>query len=117
MIEFIAQGNCDVYTVTAADNPHSGLTCVLKHITVATNTFGAERVKFISEEENKKRQRYDALLKLNHENVIKYMDYGKNAKDVRLGRLCWYSLQEFLSGTVARVFEYSSYYCYSGTVT
>ena len=44
------------------------------------------------------RKRYDALLKLYHENVVKYIDYGRKQEDITCGRNYWYTLQEFQSG-------------------
>ena len=40
---------------------------------------------------------YEALIKLEHGNIVKYYDYGKNYNK-RLRMTSWYSLQEFLPG-------------------
>ena len=41
--------------------------------------------------------RYEALIQLEHENIVKYYDYGKSDNE-RLRPNTWYSLQEFLPG-------------------
>ena len=38
-------------------------------------------------------------MELEHENVVKYLDYGRNEPDMEMeGMACWYSLQEYHSG-------------------
>ena len=66
---------------------------VLKHITTFAEKDPAEEKKRAAKIEST----YEALIQLEHENIVKYYDYGKSDNE-RLRPNTWYSLQEFLPG-------------------
>ena len=66
---------------------------VLKHITTSAKKNRDEE----KEHATKIDLTYGALVKLEHENIVKYYDYGKSDNKKRK-KTSWYSLQEFLPG-------------------
>ena len=70
--------------------------CVLKRIPIRPSV---SAITDTQDERDKIALKYDALMKLEHENVVKYLDYGRNERDMEMeGMACWYSLQEYHSG-------------------
>ena len=81
--------------------------CVLKRIPVFSRVPAIEETK---DERDKIIGKYTALLELEHKNVVKYFDYGRNEPDMEVGGMaCWYSLQEYHSGKT--IYKPFIFYC------
>ena len=84
---------------------------VLKSITMS-----AEKLRDQAEKRAVKTNlTYDALIKLKHENIVKYYDYGKSDNE-RVRPNTWYSLQEFLPGKWSASWPSNVYVCAVGNV-
>ena len=77
--------------------------CVFKRIPIRPSV---SAIKDTQAERDKIIRKYAALMELEHENVVKYLDYGRNEPDMEMERMvCWYSLQEYHSGkTICKTF-------------
>ena len=85
----------DVHKVSNDEDPKSAV-CVLKRIPIRPRVSAIEDTQ---DERDKIIRKYAALMELEHENVVKYFDYGRNEPHMEMERMaCWYSLQEYHSG-------------------
>ena len=93
----------NVHKATCDGDPEWAV-CVLKRIPIRPRVFA---IKDSQAERDKMALKYDALMELEHENVVKYLDYGRNEPDMEMDRMaCWYSLQEYHSGkTICKTFN------------
>ena len=108
---FIARGNYgDIYAVKEKEAPSCEL-LVLKCITTSARELPDQAEKRAA----KIKLTYEALIKLKHENIVKYYDYGKSDNE-RLRMTSWYSLQEFLPGKWTASWLSNIYVCTVGNV-
>ena len=90
----------DVHKVSYDEGPKSEV-FVLKRIPIRPRVFA---IKDTQDQRDKIIRKYAALMELEHENVVKYFDYGRNEPDMEMdGKACWYSLQEYHSGNTVCV--------------
>ena len=93
----------DVHKASCDGDPKWAV-CVLKRIPIRPRV---SAIKDTQDERDKIIRKYAALMELEHENVVKYFDYGRNEPDMEMERMaCWYSLQEYHSGdTIYKTFD------------
>lgn len=100
LVDLVADANCEVYKVIDMDCEATPpeifiLKCIKVHTKLASVK---DRAEYHRRQTAKTEPKYRALMTLDHQNVVKYLDYGRNKSDKTFGILCWYSLQEFMEG-------------------